>query len=127
MCARTPEPRESRSATRCCTTKSFARTGAAQSSKRTTGRLRMTKLSRLCAALAAAAGLAMAVSAQAAATIQIINGDPANVGFNDPTPVAPVGGNPGTTLGQQRLNAFQYAASIWGTTLDNNAAIRVLA
>jgi hypothetical protein len=36
----------------------------------------MTKLSRLCAALAAAAGLAMAVSAQAAATIQIINGDP---------------------------------------------------
>ncbi len=24
-------------------------------------------------------------------------------GFNDPTPAAPVGGNPGTTLGQQRL------------------------
>ena len=30
-----------------------------------------------------------------------------SVGFNDPTPVAPVGGNPGTTLGQQRFNVYQ--------------------
>lgn len=63
----------------------------------------------------------------AAATITIVNGDPAGVGFNDPTPVTPVGGNTGITLGAQRLNAFQAAASKWGVTLDSNVPIRVLA
>jgi len=67
------------------------------------------------------------LTAHAAATITIVNGDPANVGFNDPTPVVPVGGNPGTTLGQQRLNAFQAAADTWGTTLTSNVTIRILA
>ena len=51
-------------------------------------------------------------------TINIININAPGVGFNDPTPVAPVGGNTGTTLGQQRLIAFQHAAEIWGQTLD---------
>jgi hypothetical protein len=63
----------------------------------------------------------------AAATIVIQNNDATGVGFNDPTPVAPVGGNPGTTLGQQRLNAFQFAANIWGATLTSNATITVKA
>jgi hypothetical protein len=63
----------------------------------------------------------------AAATITIVNGDPAGVGFNDPTPVTPVGGNTSITLGAQRLNAFQAAASKWGETLDSNVPIRVLA
>jgi hypothetical protein len=63
----------------------------------------------------------------AAANITIVNGDPAGVGFNDPTPVTPVGGNTGITLGAQRLNAFQAAASKWGETLDSNVPIRVLA
>jgi len=31
--------------------------------------------------------------------------------WTDATPVAPVGGNPGTTLGQQRQNALKYAVS----------------
>lgn len=62
-----------------------------------------------------------------AATITIVNNDAAGVGFNDPTVVAPVGGNPGTTLGQQRLNAFQYAASLWGATLTSAVTIRVRA
>ena len=66
-------------------------------------------------------------SAFAGATIQIINTDGAGEGFNDPTPVAPVGGNPGTTLGQQRLIAFQHAADIWGATLDSNQIIRIQA
>ena len=48
----------------------------------------------------------------------------AGVGFNDPTPAVPVGGNAGTTLGQQRLNAFQSAANIWGATLDELGADR---
>ena len=64
--------------------------------------------------------------AYAAATIVIVNNDAAGVGFNDPTPVAPVGGNPGTTLGQQRLNVFQAAANVWGANLTSAVTIRVL-
>lgn len=62
-----------------------------------------------------------------AATIVIQNGDGAGVGFNDPFVVAPVGGNPGTTLGQQRLNAFQAAASKWGATLTSGVTIVIRA
>jgi len=68
-----------------------------------------------------------ATSAFGAATILIQNGDAAGVGFNDTTPVAPIGGNPGTTLGQQRLNAFQAAGNIWGATLNSGPTITVLA
>jgi hypothetical protein len=71
--------------------------------------------------------LALPAISQAAATIVIQNGNAANVGFNDPTPAAPVGGNPGTTLGQQRLIAFQAAANIWGATLNSTPTIVVLA
>ena len=66
-------------------------------------------------------------SAFASATIVIVNLDGPGEGFNDPTPAAPVGGNPGTTLGQQRLIAFEHAASIWGSTLDTNGIIRIQA
>ncbi len=59
------------------------------------------------------------------ATISIINGDGANEGFNDPTAAAPIGGNPGTTIGQQRLIAFQFAAELWASTLDSNVEIKV--
>lgn len=74
------------------------------------------------AALALAPGLAAA-----AAVVTIVNGNAPNVGFNDPTPVAPLPTNTGTTLGQQRLLAFQHAASIWGATLDSVPEIRVFA
>jgi len=77
--------------------------------------------------LIVAMATAWSTTAYAAATITIVNGDPAGVGFNDPTVAAPVGGNPGTTLGQQRLNAFQAAASKWGATITSAATIRVLA
>jgi hypothetical protein len=59
------------------------------------------------------------------ATINIININAPGIGFNDPTPAAPVGGNPGTTLGQQRLIAFQYAASIWSTLIDSAVPINI--
>jgi hypothetical protein len=65
--------------------------------------------------------------AAAGATITIVNVDGPGEGFNDPTPLTPVGGNPGTTLGQQRLNAFTYAAGIWGSTLDSNVEIFIQA
>lgn len=60
-----------------------------------------------------------------AATIIILNNNGANVGFNDPTPVAPVGGNTGRTLGEQRLIAFQHAADIWGATIVSAVPIRI--
>ena len=76
------------------------------------------------AALAVAAGLLVGEgTAQAAVTIVINNLNAAGVGFNDTTVVAPVGGNTGTTLGQQRLIAFTYAANIWGATLTSNQPI----
>lgn len=77
--------------------------------------------------MAAIAALLFASVSWAAATITIVNGDPPGVGFNDVTPAIPVGGNTGTTLGAQRLNAFQAAASKWGETLDSSVPIRVLA
>ncbi|MFN9679342.1 MAG: peptidase, partial [Betaproteobacteria bacterium] len=66
-----------------------------------------------------------APAALAQATIQIVNINAANVGFNDPTPVAPQPGNAATTLGQQRLNVFQRAAEIWGAALSSSVPIRV--
>jgi hypothetical protein len=79
--------------------------------------------------LRAAAALALSCcawgAAQAGATITIINTNAPGEGFNDPTPAAPVGGNSGTTLGQQRLIAFQHAADLWGATLSSSVPIRV--
>jgi len=75
--------------------------------------------------LSAASLVFMPLTMRAAANIVIVNGDPAGVGFNDPTPVAPVGGNSGTTLGAQRLIAFQAAADKWGSTLSSAVTIRV--
>jgi hypothetical protein len=63
----------------------------------------------------------------AAATIVVVNNDGPGEGFNDPTPAAPVGGNTGTTKGQQRLIAFRHAAEIWGATLDSPVTIIVRA
>jgi hypothetical protein len=78
------------------------------------------------AALVAALGT-LTATAQAAATIVIMNTNAPGVGFNDPTPAAPVGGNAGTTLGQQRLIAFQAAADIWGATLTSSQTIKIRA
>lgn len=76
------------------------------------------------AALLLALGLSCGPAA-AGASITIINGNLPGEGFNDATPAAPVGGNPGTTLGQQRLNAFTRAANIWGAALSSPVDIRI--
>lgn len=60
-----------------------------------------------------------------AATISVVNNDGPGEGFNDPTPAAPVGGNPGTTVGAQRLNAFQFAANLWAANLQSTVTIIV--
>lgn len=61
----------------------------------------------------------------AAATITIVNTDGANEGFNDPTPAKPIGHNNGKTIGQQRLIAFEFAASVWAATLTDNVEIKI--
>ena len=44
---------------------------------------------------------------QSKTKITIVNVNLPGEGFNDPTPTLPVGGNTGTTLGQQRLKNFK--------------------
>lgn len=89
--------------------------------------MRALTLRRTLVTLGLMAVLFSAAPAFAGATIIINNTDGPGVGFNDPTPVAPVGGNPGTTLGAQRLNAFQFAADIWGAILQSDVTIVVQA
>lgn len=55
----------------------------------------------------------------------IVNADAPGIGFNDPTPVEPVGGNPGTTRGEQRYNVYLKAAELYSAVLDTNVDIRV--
>ena len=75
------------------------------------------------AVLLGTAGFASAQDGQ----IVIFNNNAPGVGFNDPTPAAPVGGNPGTTLGQQRANVFLHAAAIWEAKLHPKNDIDVVA
>ena len=69
--------------------------------------------------------LAVPRAAAARATFIINNLDPPGIGFNDPRPAAPIGGNTGTTLGRQRQIAFQFAADVWGKALDSPVPIVV--
>ena len=78
-------------------------------------------------ALSLIAMIVLAMPAFATSKITIVNNNLPGVGFNDPTPATPVGGNTGTTLGEQRLNAFKEAARIWGNTLDSPVEITILA
>jgi hypothetical protein len=82
--------------------------------------------STLARSLVAAAAALTCLAAQAA-TITITSRDPAGVGFNDTTPVAPVGGNTGTTLGEQRMKVYRYVADIWEQNLGSNVTITVSA
>ena len=72
-------------------------------------------------------GLLCFATAVPAATITIVNADGVNEGFNDPTPATPVGGNTGTTIGEQRLIAFQFAADVWGALLSSSVEIKITA
>ncbi len=88
--------------------------------------MRTNSIARSLVAALMASVLVFGVAASArAATITIVNNDGAGEGFNDPTPAAPVGGNPGTTVGAQRLNVFQYAANLWGSILPSGVVIVV--
>jgi hypothetical protein len=65
--------------------------------------------------------IAVSLCATSASAAQLIiqNTNAAGQGFNETTPVDPVGLNYGTTKGAQAVIAFQYAAAIWGATLKS--------
>lgn len=72
--------------------------------------------------------LALAAAGVSHATSFILEfADPPGIGFNDPTPVAPVPGNPGTTLGQQRKNLLRTATNIWLPEIASEVPIRIAA
>ena len=54
-----------------------------------------------------------------------MNANGSGEGLNDRTAAVPVGGNPGTTIGEQRLIAAQYAAALWSATLGNQVPISI--
>jgi hypothetical protein len=89
--------------------------------------MRKPLLSRHVARSLIAAACALTCLGSQAATISITSRDAPGTGFNDPTPVAPVGGNTGTTLGQQRWNVYKYVASIWEKALESDMTIKVSA
>jgi uncharacterized protein (TIGR03382 family) len=63
--------------------------------------------------------------ALAGAEIRIVNGNGPGEGLNDRSGAQPVGGNPGTSVGEQRLMAAQYSAALWSATLGNQVPISV--
>ncbi|MBW8808594.1 MAG: serine protease, partial [Lysobacter sp.] len=81
--------------------------------------------SLLAISIALAGAFAFAPSAQAA-NLTLINGDiGTGVGLDDPTAAAPVGGNPGVSIGEQRRIVYQYAMDAWGAVLQSNVEIKV--
>ena len=78
-------------------------------------------------ACALAAASTFAIGSADAANIVLVNMNASNVGLNDPTPATPVGGNPGTSVGEQRRIAYQFAADLWGAVLESDVDIHVRA
>jgi hypothetical protein len=63
-----------------------------------------------------------------AAEIKVANQDVGTgQGLDDPTPASPVGGNPGTTRGEQARIVFQFAADLWGAVLQSEVPVTVSA
>lgn len=72
--------------------------------------------------------LGLGVSAPSHAVNMLLNNvDAANSGFNDTTPAQPVGGNNGTTVGEQRRVVMQHAFDLWGDALDGSVDVVVQA
>ena len=75
-------------------------------------------------ALSVAVGVALCGVAQAGDIIPVY-GDPANTGYFDPNAAAPVAGNPGTTVGEQRRIVAQFAADLWGSILVSDVPVLI--
>lgn len=74
----------------------------------------------LCAALATAM-----VPAFAAELVLVSADTGTGRGLEDPSAKAPEGLNPGTSLGQQRTIAYQFAMDLWGSVLESDAIVFV--
>ena len=72
-----------------------------------------------------AASLLVSPLALGGAEIHIIDANGSGEGLNEGTAVEPIGGNPGTSVGEQRLMAAQYAAALWSATLGNQVPISI--
>lgn len=88
---------------------------------------RSPRTRRRAAVLAAVLFASASATPAGAVTILVHSTDGQKEGFNDPTKANPVGGNPGTTLGEQRRFVFQYAADVWGRRLGGDVSIIVSA
>lgn len=85
-------------------------------------------MNKFTAACALAFTSAFAIGNVDAAQLVLLNGDAGTgTGLDDPTPKAPQGLNPGTTLGEQRRIAYQFAMDLWGSVLKSNVPINVAA
>lgn len=65
------------------------------------------------------------VANAATGEIVINNNDGSSEGFNDPTPVTPVGGNAAITLGQARLNLFRHASLMLEEMINITVPVQV--
>jgi MYXO-CTERM domain-containing protein len=75
----------------------------------------------------AAFGLVALLAAESQATVFTASfADDSGRGYLDPTPVQPVGGNPGTSVGQQRRIVFERALAVFAGRLQSTQPIRVL-
>jgi len=69
-----------------------------------------------------------AIGPAQAADLKVINRDGRREGFRDrraPDVDSAIGGNPGRTLGRQRLIAFRAAAAIWAERIQSPVRIRI--
>ncbi len=74
----------------------------------------------------AIAGVVAAAQVNAAEVV-LFNLDVPGVGLNDTTPAEPVGRNPGTTVGDQRIAAYLFASKLWGQVIKSDVEIKVYA
>lgn len=81
----------------------------------------------ICAALglAFASLLGVAPPVRAAAYLVLQVEDVPGVGFDDPSPVAPAGGNPAARLGEARLRALEFAAGLWAERVESPVPIEI--
>ncbi len=71
---------------------------------------------------------AVSASMPATATVFEINyPEPSGFGFNATEPATPVGGNPGTTLGEQRRIVLELVSEIWGNIVIGPQDVQVRA
>src|SRR3546814_19297506 len=76
-------------------------------------------------ALSVAATMLLCGPASHAADVVPVNFDGPDEGYNDPAPATPLGGNPGTTPGEQRRIVAQFAADRWGSVLVSDPPVFV--